>query len=280
MLKLKLVVVFLSSLINLLYADLRYDFIKVHPYLNYGEEVYPKECFAILNSFSDSASNFTFCSLINARPIRFCENCVQHYVTFHDKFKELQTTVVNGTSCGSIFMSQDRLNVIQQYHDSMLSVWTKGNCNDCFEWSNKTATIRNSTTKFFKLFNATMDCILTNMDSDKHIVCEKCMQIYVQLDEFYKTLSKDKIGVDCVCMDIVDSMNTTRSIWSKTLNCCNLRRTPEVVFLLCTALIAFLPILFYLTVRFCGPIKDLPNVLKQSRFKQSILRTINSRRSS
>lgn len=32
------------------------------------------------------------------------------------------------------------------------------------------------------------------------------MPFYIQLDEFYKSLSKDKIGVDCVCMDIVDSV--------------------------------------------------------------------------
>lgn len=57
-------------------------------------------------------------------------------------------------------------------------------------------------------------------------------------------------------------MNATRLIWSKTLECCILRQTPEVVFLICTAVIGFLPLLFYITVRFCGPIRDLPNVLK------------------
>ncbi|KAG6446357.1 hypothetical protein O3G_MSEX004464 [Manduca sexta] len=72
-------------------------------------------------------------------------------------------------------------------------------------------------------------------------------------------------------------MNATRSIWSKSLNCCKLRKTPEIIFLCCTAIIAMLPILYYLAVRFCGPIRDLPNVLKQSRFKQTILRSMNRR---
>lgn len=58
-------------------------------------------------------------------------------------------------------------------------------------------------------------------------------------------------------------MNTTRSIWSKTLNCCKLRRHPEIIFLCVTGVISFLPLLFYVVVRFCGPIRDLPNVLKR-----------------
>ncbi|XP_022122077.1 osteopetrosis-associated transmembrane protein 1 [Pieris rapae] len=277
---LKYVVLIACFFLKILYADFSYDLSIVHPRLNILDSSvpYPKVCFEILNAFAESASNFTFCSLINARPIRLCENCEQHYVRFHDKYKELKDTAVNGTSCSSLLMSQDRLNVIQHYHDSILGIWDKGNCNDCFVWSNETATVKNSTTRFYKLFNATMECIVLNMASEKTIVCEKCMQNYLQLDEFYKTLSKDKIGVDCICMDIVDSMNATRSIWSKTLECCVLRKTPEVVFLLCTGLISFLPILFYITVRFCGPIRDLPNILKQSRFKQTILRSIDNSR--
>lgn len=58
-------------------------------------------------------------------------------------------------------------------------------------------------------------------------------------------------------------MNTTRSIWSKTLNCCKLRRHPETIFLCVTGVISFLPLLFYVVVRYCGPIRDLPNVLKR-----------------
>lgn len=58
-------------------------------------------------------------------------------------------------------------------------------------------------------------------------------------------------------------MNTTRSIWSKTLKCCNLRQTPEILFLCSAGIISFLPIFFYLVVRYYGPIKDLPYVLKR-----------------
>lgn len=61
-------------------------------------------------------------------------------------------------------------------------------------------------------------------------------------------------------------MNITRYIWSKTLGCCKLRQSPEIVFLVCTGIIAVLPFMFYLAVRFCGPIRDLPKVLKRKLF--------------
>ncbi|XP_050674017.1 osteopetrosis-associated transmembrane protein 1 isoform X1 [Leptidea sinapis] len=263
------------------YKSLGSDLEQIHPVLKYRSEgyinSYPEECFDILKSFAEFASNFTLCSILNARPIRLCEHCVEHYVRFHDKYNELIKTVVNGTSCGSLFMSHDRLNVVKNYHDGISGLWVGGNCNDCFIWNNGSYNAKNDTKKFYKMFNDTMECIVFNMDFDNNIVCEKCMQNYLQLDEFYKGLSKDGIGVDSVCMDIVDSMNATRYIWSKNLNCCNLRRTPEVIFLCCTGIISFLPIMYYLAVRFCGPIRDLPNVLKESRFKQSILRSINRR---
>ncbi|XP_068630288.1 osteopetrosis-associated transmembrane protein 1 [Battus philenor] len=255
------------------------NFLISHNNLKEDSFIYPKECFDILESFSQSASNLTMCSILNARPVRLCENCIFHYVTFHNKYKELLETVVNGTSCKSIFMSHDRLNVVLEYHDSILSVWEKGNCNNCFNWTGNQPVLKNDTKHFNKLYNDTINCFLTNYNPDKNsTVCEKCMQFYLQLDSFYLALlSTDSIGVDNICMDIVDSMNATRSIWSKSFNCCKLRRSPEIVFLCSAGLISFLPIIFYLSVRFFGPIRDLPKVLKQSRIKQTILRSVHRR---
>ncbi|XP_045764688.1 osteopetrosis-associated transmembrane protein 1 [Maniola jurtina] len=235
---------------------------------------YPDQCIKILEEFAQHASNFTLCSIINASPVTLCEKCVGNYVKFRDKYNELLSTV-NGTSCRSFFISHDRLNAVQQYHDNILNVWNMGNCNDCFDWVQEKPLLKNETIHFHKMYNDTINCINSNMVPNISEVCNICMQAYEQLDEFYKTLSADSIGVDSVCMDIVDSMNATRSIWSKTLNCCNLRRTPEYVFLSCAGIISFLPILYYIAVRYCGPIRDLPNVLKQSRFKQTILRGLS-----
>ncbi|KAM3962261.1 osteopetrosis-associated transmembrane protein 1 [Aphomia sociella] len=238
----------------------------------------PELCRELIEDFALYASNFTMCSIKNARPVRLCRHCINQYVTFYFKYQELLNTVVNGTSCRIIYISHDRLDVVLEYHDSILNVWNKGNCNACYDWSGSIPVVSNDTKHFDKMFNETMNCIASksNTNSSEEI-CERCMQSYLQLDIFYKSLSKDSVGLDNVCFDIIDSMNTTRFIWSKDLNCCKLRKTPEVIFLVCTGIISLLPILFYVVARFCAPIRALPNILKESRFKQSFLRSSRGR---
>ncbi|XP_047020014.1 osteopetrosis-associated transmembrane protein 1 isoform X2 [Helicoverpa zea] len=238
---------------------------------------FPDNCSLILNDFADYAANLTKCSILNARPIRICEKCIEPYMNFHNKYQELMTIVVNGTSCKSIFISHDRLDAILEYHDNILSIWNKAHCSDCYNWTTPVPVLSNETIHFNQLFNETINCIVKYINpssNDTQIVCDNCMQSYLKLDSFYKTLSADSIGTDSICMDIVDSMNATRSVWSKSLNCCKIRRTPEVIFLVCTGIISVLPIFYYLVLRFCSPMRDLPNVLKQSRFKQTILRSL------
>ncbi|XP_037874832.1 osteopetrosis-associated transmembrane protein 1 isoform X1 [Bombyx mori] len=249
--------------------------------LKYNGEGYlfanPSICTKLLDEFADSASNFTKCSIKHARPIRLCEKCIDHYVKFRESYKNLLQTNLNGTSCETIFISHDRLEVVLNYHDNILAIWNKGNCNDCFNWTKDKPEISNKTYHFYQIFNETMQCIEDNINPKENStkVCENCMQSYIQLNNYYESLSFDRIGLDIICMDVIDSMNATRSIWSKSLNCCKLRKSPEIIFLCCSGIIACLPVLYYIMVKYCGPIKDLPNILKQSRFKQRILRTVN-----
>lgn len=54
-----------------------------------------------------------------------------------------------------------------------------------------------------------MSCILENSPTanNTEVVCENCMIKYLELDKYYKSLSSDSIGVDSICMDIVDSVS-------------------------------------------------------------------------
>ncbi|KAH9636032.1 hypothetical protein HF086_016906 [Spodoptera exigua] len=169
---------------------------------------FPEKCSEILSDFADYASNFTKCSILHARPIRICKNCIEHYTSFHNKYQELLTTVVNGTSCKSVFISRDRLDAILEYHDNIKSIWDKGHCNACYDWKTGQPVLSNETIHFNELFNQTIDCIMKYIvpsSNDSKIVCDNCMQSYIKLDNYYKTLSADAIGVDIICMDIVDS---------------------------------------------------------------------------
>lgn len=238
----------------------------------------PDNCTTILEAFAKYASNFTMCSILHARPIKLCEKCIDEYMNFHKQYK-LLTDTINGTSCKDIYISQDRLDAVLEYHDNILSIWNKGQCYACYDWSNTSQPVLSNETKnFITLFNETDLCIKKyGNPSNSSEVCDKCMQDYVRLDNYYKTLSEDAIGVDSICMDVVDSMNHTRSVWSKTYDCCKVRRTPEVIFLCSAGIISALPLLYYFILRYCSPIRDFPNVLKQSRFKQTILRALNRR---
>lgn len=89
---------------------------------------FPEECSTILKEFADYSSYFTRCSILNARPIRICEQCLNDYISFRDKYQELLTTVVNGTSCKALFISHDRLDAVLEYHDNILSIWNKAHC--------------------------------------------------------------------------------------------------------------------------------------------------------
>ncbi|KAJ0179798.1 hypothetical protein K1T71_004389 [Dendrolimus kikuchii] len=238
----------------------------------------PKECSKLLDEFAESASNFTMCSIKHARPISFCEKCVDYYKDFSIKYKNLTTKDINGTSCKAVFISNDRLEVVLEYYNGIMSLWNKGNCNACFDWTKEPTELSNNVKHFNQMYNSTMQCIdHWKPSTNSSEVCEQCMQNYLELNNFYNNMSTDSVGLEGVCVDVVDSMNASRYIWSKTLNCCKLRQSPETVFLVCTGIIASLPLIFYLTVRFCGPIRDLPKVLKQSRFKQTILRSVNAR---
>ncbi|XP_075970728.1 osteopetrosis-associated transmembrane protein 1 [Anticarsia gemmatalis] len=236
-------------------------------------------CDSILNEFAEYAADFTKCSIMYARPVRLCEKCIDQYINFTKKYKDMLTAVENGKPCKSVYISQDRLDAVLEYHDNILSIWNKGNCHACYDWSQAVPVLSNETKYFITIFQETTSCIEENNKTctNSSQVCANCMQDYLKLDNYYKTLSADAIGVDSICMDIVDSMNTTRSTWSKTLNCCKIRRTPEIIFLCCAGIISALPLFYYVVLRYCGPIRDFPNVLKQSRFKQTILRSLNGR---
>lgn len=79
----------------------------------------------------------------------------------------------------------------------------------CYSWSKSTPVVSNNTVRFYQIYNETMECIVNNMKSDTKNyteVCENCMQSYIQLNNFYETLSTDPIALDTICMDVVDAV--------------------------------------------------------------------------
>lgn len=79
----------------------------------------------------------------------------------------------------------------------------------CYNWTTDVPVLSNETINFNELLTGTMNCIMKYIDpsTNDSKVCDNCMQSYLKLDNYYKTLSADAIGVDSICMDIVDSVS-------------------------------------------------------------------------
>lgn len=104
-----------------------------------------------------------------------------------------------------------------------------------------------NTKEILNLHNITTDCINHHRNDSVEVlvdplVCNICKEQYLKLNERYNQL-KDQI----FCMDIVDMINTTRSLWSHDLGCCLDRKRPEMIYLIASGIVSILPIIFYLS---------------------------------
>ena len=54
-------------------------------FVSYSDPISPREirssCQAYIEEYAKKAAQFTECSILNARPLRFCEKCITDFVT-------------------------------------------------------------------------------------------------------------------------------------------------------------------------------------------------------
>lgn len=76
-------------------------------------------CKAFVNQFSNSSSAFVKCSVDNARPFRFCEQCVVHYAkamkVYSDLTKASELEFSHLVVIDSLFSFMTRKNIILLY---------------------------------------------------------------------------------------------------------------------------------------------------------------------
>ena len=87
-------------------------------------------CQIIVENFGFSISNFTLCSVRNARPIHLCQECVSEYLEIlqtHRKF--LETIDEKGNQCQEYFLNLDRLEIVSEAYKYTHHLWRKANCN-------------------------------------------------------------------------------------------------------------------------------------------------------
>ncbi|XP_071455480.1 osteopetrosis-associated transmembrane protein 1 isoform X2 [Hetaerina americana] len=166
-----------------------------------------KTCDKLQSKFAFAAQDFISCSIVNARPITFCEGCVTSYLDVLSVHQEISTGSENGTHCRNELINVDRLEIIETLYNNIDSLWTRGECNHCFEVNTNgstTSKLNNSTKTFQTLNSVVRKCVIDNMPRDKPDICEICHDSYEKLNEFYNEL-KHSENPSHICMDIVDS---------------------------------------------------------------------------
>jgi len=210
-------------------------------------------CNEMLLQYSADASKFTNCIATNARPIRMCRKCAQEYVNSTNSY----LTIKRSVDCASVILDADRLQVIQKLYDDTTLIWNKANCDNCYydRHGDDPYVLRNTTISFLSLAKETKTCFqdynitvcpLDNNETNcQNQACFNCTKIYHTLNKNYREL-QESFEFEDLCMDITDTMNTTRKMWSNDLDCIH---HTEHTFLLFTIMgfICLLPITFYVS---------------------------------
>uniref|UniRef100_A0A1B6D2T6 Osteopetrosis-associated transmembrane protein 1 n=1 Tax=Clastoptera arizonana TaxID=38151 RepID=A0A1B6D2T6_9HEMI len=204
-------------------------------------------CQFLLHTFAQFTSNFTFCAIEYARPIKLCTKCVEVYssvLEVHQDILKLKNEV--GEICREKLINLDRLQVVDQGYNYVKGLWDRASCNNCFELTkegNPSTNLNQNTLEIFNLYNATFECIKNNTNKSVLAdppVCTICKENYLRLNSKYNELKEKSF-----CMDVIDMINTTQTYWSRDLQCCLERRATDLSYLITTGLMSLLPILFY-----------------------------------
>lgn len=117
---------------------------------------------------------------------------------------------------------------------------------DCYQrLPDDTFVEKNSTNQFQQLLKSTLDCIKLNRDNNTS-VCANCVGDYDRLDHFYQQNVQRSAAIsEGVCFDLRDAMNRTRRAWSHEFKCCRDRHESRLAFVVCSVVVATLPLMFY-----------------------------------
>ncbi|XP_046580086.1 osteopetrosis-associated transmembrane protein 1-like isoform X2 [Haliotis rubra] len=162
----------------------------------------------------------------------------------------------------------DRVQVLTLVYQNMNDIWAKAYCQQCFasiteESQNATvnSTLSVSTVEFFHLFtnmthcmnNTMQDIDPEGMNHGNSSVCFKCRTQYKSLNDKFTAMMQDTSSE--ICMDVVDTMNYTRLVWSTVYNCSH-RNGDLAPVLVITGVICALPVIFYVANRLTGQVNE------------------------
>ncbi|XP_065362295.1 osteopetrosis-associated transmembrane protein 1 [Calliphora vicina] len=188
-----------------------------------------KSCDKLLKELANEQTLLLYCITTHSVPVTMCLNCVDYH---NEVLKAYDLLAAN---CTSMYFDKDRINLVASTESVLTGLWTKAYCDDCFNNNNSFA--------FYEKNQIFENCFHNN----KKDPCEKCKTQYMDLNTFYIKLDQHNNGE--VCYDLQDSMNRTRNMWSKELDCCH-RNYNITLFTIALCITSCLPLLFYATTYF------------------------------
>uniref|UniRef100_A0A3Q3WPE8 Uncharacterized protein n=1 Tax=Mola mola TaxID=94237 RepID=A0A3Q3WPE8_MOLML len=125
-------------------------------------------------------------------------------------------------------------------YSNLEDLWSRSDCDNCITKGFQSLT--SDMLYFLATLNQTLTCFEKYQQGNHTELCKNCKASYKDLNELYGRMEKNST----MCIDIEDSMNMTRRLWSKNFNC-SVPREETVPVIAVSSFMLFLPIIFYLS---------------------------------
>ncbi|KAF5303195.1 hypothetical protein FQA39_LY10108 [Lamprigera yunnana] len=96
--------------------------------LSTADPVEYKNCSLLLENLGSAISSFSNCTIQNARPILFCENCVDEYIDIIQGYKNMSLSKDEDGICIDHYIHLDNLEIVQTLYDNSVDLWTRAKC--------------------------------------------------------------------------------------------------------------------------------------------------------
>ncbi|XP_013865460.1 osteopetrosis-associated transmembrane protein 1 [Austrofundulus limnaeus] len=199
-------------------------------------------CSELLLVFGQRYVTYVDCLVPAARPVKACQNCFSSYGSLVEVYTNISSDQMGpgNVSCRDSLLRSDRLMLVYQLFSSLQHIWEHSACSSCV--SKGYQSLSNDTLYFLDVLNQTIACFDKYKQGNLTDLCSNCKSSYKSLNVLYGRKELNQT----LCIDLEDSMNMTRKLWSKNFNC-SLPREETVPVIAVSSFMLFLPIIFYLS---------------------------------
>ncbi|XP_007546927.1 osteopetrosis-associated transmembrane protein 1 [Poecilia formosa] len=199
-------------------------------------------CSEMLRLFGQRYVAYVNCLIPAARPVRVCQNCSPEYKSLSDVFLNISSDQMGpgNVSCRDSILRSDRLMLVFLLYGNLATIWEKSNCKQCVTTDLKGP--NNDTLYYLTLLNQTITCFEKYKEGNHTELCKSCILPYKDLNDMYSGMEKNST----LCIDLEDSMNMTRKLWSKNFGC-SYPHGETIPVIAVSSFMLFLPIIFYLS---------------------------------